>query len=722
MRIWITVSEPADGSRDVEIEVDGESGPALASHKMDARPEAVAEVAAVMNRFEQNKSAAGDVKAIGHQLFDHLLGTAAWDAILAAADRRGTRSIELALAWPAGEHALNRLPWEAMHDGTHFICGHQRLCVAVTRIVTDADQTLCAAPVPAPVRVLFVLGCDLSNRDIRNGTEVLGLLRDAERGAGAIDPLVVDNASLDRLTAACARFQPQIVHIVSHGTLKTGGSGIVRLKADDGHNGEATAEDLLGAFAAADELPRLAVLTGCDTAASGEHMDSLAAALVKGGVPKAIGMAGRISDRVSRLFARRFGAALNAGECLVEAMAHGRRAGLRSQADAAADEPAWAMPSIYLAPSVPSDHAPVDAGAQTAVFERIDRYDLRQDPVFCGRQSFLRLFDRLLDPNDQLQVAIGYADDQHGLGKTRLLHEFARQALRGGNVVVMIDDDGNTPQLPKTQVALAAKLAREITETRRRFELAIPEQSMLIAELAAIFDKQCSFVGAASDDARAARVFGFLGALPVKSKGFAIDDDALRIALTADLAALAADARSSADESVGEGSQAVVILGGIGEWGEAASTLLDVLLQPSGLGTTNDPVPVFAVGSHAEIGTLLRGSKVEGKSWARTLRLAPFKQDEATLAYQTVLLHPRATAEEDEIIPFSNLVYTPTRGHEATWHEKFSAYIGGVPAKLSTDTFYAIASSLSDGPTLVADNDVAALASYADELAAEQGS
>lgn len=713
MRVLVEVSPPVEDSRQVELRLD--SGDLIASHAMKASPGEAHAAAEMLQRLEQDKTQAGDVLQLGRHLFDCLLGGSAWTAVVDAAASRGDGVVELALAWPAGEHDLNRLPWEAMHDGSGFIGGHRELCVAVTRIVTDAEQTKCGPPAPAPARVLFVLGSDLSDRDIRNGTEVIGLLRDAERGDGAIDPYVLDEASLELLAEACTRFDPDIVHVVGHGQLRQDGTPVVRLGGDASHDGWTTAEDLLGALTTPSGLPRLVLLTGCDSSASGKHMDSLAAALVKGGVPKAIGMAGKISDPVCRLFVRRFGSALNAGEAIVEAMAHGRRAGLRRQNASAADNPSWALPSIYLAPSVPPDHAPVDVSAQAAVLRRIEWYDLRQDPVFCGRRPFMRLFDNLLDPADQLQVLMAYAEDGRRVGKTRMLHELAGRALRRGHVVVMIDDVGNDPELPKTQLEIGVYLLRAIVKARLAFGLEIPPHGALIDELIEISDDEAELdLEPLSSQQRAIRLLSFLG----KRSGD-IDGEALRLAIAADLAQLIADARAAPDDdSVGAASQAVVILGGLGKWDEAATTLLDTLLGPAGLGSPDERVPVFAVGSRADwAGERLRTHpKLDGKPWAVVKELGAFGKDEAALAYQWVLLHPRTTVKTK----YSDLVYTPMSGYEDSWHEEFDDCICGIPGKFDEDMFYAVAKALSRGHILAADDDARALAAYAEQLALER--
>ncbi len=78
-----------------------------------------------------------------------------------------------------------------MHDGTTSLAMHGQLTVAITRVLgtrSDADNGGERAgkmePVPAPPRVLFVIGTEFRDPEIRAGIDVLGVLRGAERAGG----------------------------------------------------------------------------------------------------------------------------------------------------------------------------------------------------------------------------------------------------------------------------------------------------------------------------------------------------------------------------------------------------------------------------------------------------------------------------------------------------------------------------------------------------------
>jgi CHAT domain len=728
MRVVVSVSAVEGGVRKVDVRLGTPTGRQLANHEMETMAEAPGirptegnlspredprgdlargdGLTELMERLDKEGARQGDVEAIGHYLFLCLLGGSAWSAIVAAAAEGDEREVELALRWPAGENDLNRLYWEAMHDGTAFLGVNPSLSVAVTRIVEDAVSTKAPAKVPAPARVLFAIGAGLDTDAVRPGAEVIGLLRDAERGEGAIDALVVDEVSLSRLTAECERFQPHIVHFVGHGELGDDG-GEVRLRDENGAGFDwVDAERLLTAVTAGG-MPELVVLTGCETAAAGEHMDSLAAQLVRGGVPAAIGMAGRIADPVCRLFSRNFGRALNTGESLTAAMTHGRRAGLQQQHARPGDDPAWAYPSIYLAPSVPPNFALVDRDAGSAVLTRVANYGLVQDPVFCGRLRFTQLFERLLDGDDRLEVLVAYAEEDGRLGKTRLLHELAGKALRAGHVVVMVDDTGGDPsKLPKSAAELAVEMVKEIVKARQRFGLEVPAESAVVARLAEARGVELDLAALAADQ-RAPRLLSFLGAC--EEEKVKVDGDALRSALSIDLVQLIEEARVTC-EAVGEHSRAVVVLGGIGNWGDAAELLCGRMLDASGLGTPDEHVPVFLSSSLEDprkdvIDDTQRNAS--GKAWIHCEPLLRFREGEDTLAYQWILLHPR------DLYPASKHVYTPalaTKGRDV-WGP-FRRTVKGVPGKCDEEDFYGVAETLYEVEWMTVDDDEAALDNY----------
>lgn len=727
----------ADGVRDVHVRLD--SGRLIGSHSMKqlsgsprvapcdsnlpahhephggvARDEE--KLGQLMERFEIDGLEKNDVELLGRYLFDCLLGKKIWEKVIAETAKREVKVVELALSWGAEEYDLHRLSWEAMHDGSDFLGVHPDLVVAVVRLVKDAKQDR-TDPHPAPAKVLFAIGADLNDPDIRPGAEVIGLLRGVERDGFPIDSLIVDKVTISSLGEACRRFNPHIVHFVSHGKInEESGSGEIKLQRDEAdESGWFTAAKLLDALRMGDAPPSTVVLTGCESAAAGEHMDSLAAELVKGGIPTVIGMAGKVADPVCRLFSRKFGIALSNGERLVEAMTHGRRAGLMQQRHGAADDFAWALPSIYLAPTVPVDHAPIDITRSSATVERIAAYGLWRQPVFCGRQGLGRLFDRLFDDRDDLQVLVAYAKTDEALGKTRLLHEFAQRALWAGHVIVMIDDDVGDPRvLPSSSLQLAAWLLEAIGKARVNFGLDEMFDSRILAELIDLTGED-PHLDQQPENGRRTRLHRSLGRWKAAKENGDAFKHGLREALIEDLKQLMTEVRALGDDSIGERSHPVLVLGGIGHWGDAAELLCQELMGPKGLGEQAMPVPVFATCSFEDAaGSMLKDERdmASRRPWVRFEELKPFEDDEDTLAYQWVLLHPWSEYE------YGELAYAPDRyvDQAEIWQELFKEKVGGIPGGINTPDFYDLAHVLHRTKYFVGADDDEILAQYVDQL------
>lgn len=744
--IEVTAADRAD-IHEVSLRMDRVGGPALGSHSMRSLPaepwvqpmggnvpaagEPHAGIvagedarAALARRLGEGKLENGDVTLLGRYLFDALIGRGGWTRILESADERNAEWLELALAWPGGAGNLHQARWEAMHSGDWFLGAHRRLPVAITRVVTDANAPE-PSPVPAPARVLFVLGRELRQRKILAGAEVLGLLRDAERGEGAIDSAILEGATLDTLERKCRRFRPDIVHFVGHGRVTRAGRGQIELSGDEGQDDSwVGADELLGALGAPDRLPSVVILTGCESAAAGAQMDSLAAGLVRGGIPCAIGMAGKISDPVCRLFSRGVVAALNEGRPLVDGLTHGRRAGLQRQPNTAADELSWALPSVCMSPEVGAGFTLVDVSRSSAALSRLRERNLIHEPVFCGRRHLTQWFDELLDPDRALNVLVAYADERgrrlsepEQLGKTRLLHEFVGSALRGGHLVVMIDDWGRDDSiLPRTADSLAIQLLQEMCRVRREVGLDPPVDSVLLAQLREYHDASID-LGAIEDDAVAwARLDGFCGECEdeqLERNAEAAMGASLRSALSCDLVRLIDEARAAGDPSIDAHSRLVVAFGGIGRWGAMTGSILEMLFSSYGLGEKDEPIAVVATCALHEAEERVKDAeeKAGPLPYIRYAPLKRFDEEEDTLAYRWVLMHPRS----DKAVLGDLEAYVPSPDspdEEKILRAKLRRYIKGIPGRFEQDIFKAVVESLHNEGVLAKADDEALLAEY----------
>lgn len=740
MRVLIGVTpRPADGW---DVHVTEHGGGPIARHEMEAgaerpyvRPAGSTsidpDVVAASERLADGRPAAGDVLTVGRHLFDSLVGATAWNAIGRRLSQSRDKRLELALSWEGGEGRLQSLNWEAMHDGSTFLAGTPPpLSVSITRIVADAEfEGRKHRSVEPPIRVLFVIGSDLADERVRAGAEIMGLLRKIELERGAISSSVLQSANPESLARRVRRFHPHIVHFISHGQIGAKGEGELLLRPP---GGKRTDPDLpVGADALLEAMyteeqghPLLAVLTGCDsgTITSDEktlqnaHIAPLAAELVKRGIPAVVGMTGRVADRACRLFTRQFGAVLTSGKPLVDALAKGRAGGLLDAAERPANSLDWALPALYLARDLDPDYAPVKETAISVVLERIDRYSLIDAPVFCGRRRFMELFEDLIAP-DGIEVLAVHTDGRRpGIGKTRLIHEMTRHALRSGHVPVLLRaavQEGE--RRPTTVGRLAAEMLWAIIETRQAFDLGFPIESELLRKLEAAGRPEDVIDFAHLDPAlHESRFAEFI----VRDRGDLHPREMLP-ALSVDLTRLIADARAVEDDpTVGAESRAIVLIEGVDRWdfsaGAAAETLLSAFRRSHALGTVREPVPVVytcALGDVAQDRLDAERQRSFSEPWNHWEPLAEFDEGgEDRVAYQWVLLNPRP-----EMGPLAEKVYVP-RDLDDSWIKQYRISVAGFPGNMANVLFYAIAGALEQGNILVGDDERQAWNHYLSQL------
>ena len=414
-----------------------------------------------------------DVEVFGRYLSATLLGPEGWQAINAYAP---SQLIELALCFDPSAKDLARLPWEMMYGSSNFLIAEPQRLVAITRIVADCPHT--ANPLSSPLKVLFVVGSDLSDDRIRPGAEYLGLLRrlEAERILNFQSRILLAASILD-LEDEIKRWQPSVVHFICHGDAR----GFLELTTEDERERQPrqqfSAQALLPILQAGGLRP-LVVLNACYSGAAAQEAVPLAAELVQGGIPIVVAMAGRVADRACRFFTRRFYEALLQQESLVAATAEGRRAGFVQPGNPQASID-WIFPTVFLAEQV-SPQVSITQNPQSnwdQLRDIADRYHiLKEPPVFCDRITFIEAFQRLLSekaPYTVLAVearAAAFAQDSKPqYGKTRLLQELAARAVRDGHIPCLLSLPKDEKP-PATPMDLAQSFIEAILTTYERFQ------------------------------------------------------------------------------------------------------------------------------------------------------------------------------------------------------------------------------------------------------------
>ena len=634
----------------------------------------------------------------GRYLFETLIGTAAWNAIVSAAAASGARVAELALEWPATDSDLHRLPWEMMRAPSAFLVASRVPRIAITRVV--AGTAAVASQLDLPPRALFVIGTAETDPDIRPGAELLGLLRQLKNQSRAVAPRVLERASPKRLRAVMESFKPQIVHFICHGDLDPKGRGFLELQADDDQpDPRRFGDQLLIDLDVNGQLPQIVVLSACQSGAmlSGQQSAPLAAELVTGGVPIVVAMAGRVSDLACRLFTRRFGEAVIGGEPLLAATAEARRAPF------AAGMPPhksidWAYPAVFVSAAVPAGYAPTPRPAApdpTEIWVR--SYGVDRQPVFCGRQDILADFDRIVGPGDGGVLAV-FGDSE--FGKSRILLELTAGAIRNGHVPFLIGSDSKTWEPPRTIDEFIVELRRSIALACDTFGIDPPDPSQLtlLSPLNIADPKMSSAVKFA------------LGPAPAK-----VTPSAVRHALRADLLDVAARVGTAHQEM--KSGRPIVLLDAIDKYDkELLTELLDgKLIGHFGFGSNPDNrIPTVLTFSVAGPALDFLKSVVETplpRPWLFRYGLNALRADgEDLLAYERVLLHPF----NPNLLPnVSDRAWAVAGDADAAlvtmWRDNFRLLLQGRPKNLTDRILYVSAQIASTANYLREANDEDAL-------------
>jgi hypothetical protein len=639
----------------------------------------------LLRRVRHRCTEGEDVSNYGRWLFECLLAEA-WDAILEHPDVVHERAVELALRWPADAADLHRLVWEAMHDGEGPLAGHPNGVFAITRLVpAEPQQVRHITGIPS---VLFATSVALSDATIRPGAMYMGLLRDLD-AAGLCRARAVAGISADKLRADCARWNPDVVHLVAHGVLLDDDRGALMLHDDEGGNErEADAAALTAALSGGSQLPLAVVLSACNTASPGDQTagvasvaedpsdtSPLAAQLVAHGVPVVSAMAGEVSESACRLYTRKLAASVHQGSPMVDASAHGRRAALvASEAPNANID--WALPALFLAEYLDPAEKLIDATRAIRITGLANDLELRQEPVFIGREDILTMADEAVETNSEIGImAVTAQGSTAGLGGTRLLREIGWRVLRDGHIPLFLGPFQETQNTPTDPRALVHTILSSLVKVTEKMELSPFAPSALLFHMSGSDQRalreaveQAPTPGLARSAVRVA-----LGQLR-KRKGV-LEASIVHDLLADDLDALARRAAEEWGPPFGEHTRTVLLCDNVhnwyapvppqSEWVTGVDFLLH-MLDARGLGRPGRPSPVVLTSS-----TILGAGKTigvwceSGRPGLRVLPLDELTPEEKLIGYQWVLLHPWKNKPAQDTL--FRRVYTPLPTKIASW-------------------------------------------------------
>jgi len=224
---------------------------------------------------------------------------------------------------------LEALPWETLYDGREFIAAGAM--TSLSRLPHGIPPSSDSQPVPLPIRMLAFVSSPLDLPDHQRlqserEQEILFEAVNAPAGQGRLHIDFEDEARLEILENSLKSVY-HILHFTGHGVAPAAGGGLL-LEDAEGKSRRASVGEILQALQKSQSMPRLVVLSGCQTArtlhASGFR--DLARELIRAGVPAVVGMQFSISDEAGLLFAEEFYCDLSEGEPIEKALSAARRA------------------------------------------------------------------------------------------------------------------------------------------------------------------------------------------------------------------------------------------------------------------------------------------------------------------------------------------------------------------------------------------------------------
>ena len=262
------------------------------------------------------------IEAFGEKVFRSLFNGDLLDMYVESVD---SATAQFPICITGGEPA-NLLPWEFMHDGQRFVCTDVGPIFRIPPKMLDARQE----PLPQNLRLLVVATTPV-------GTTSLGWRQELK----IIKELVYSSKielrvaySIEEFRKELLEWRPQIIHMIAHGD-----ANALEFGNEDGDSIRVGGV-LKNLMATSPEAPRLILFNACDSG-------GLAADLVRGRIPLAVGMQFAISDAAGQAFARGFYEYARAGLPLHKAAAWGR---LTIQTDLGDVSREWATPVVYVNP------------------------------------------------------------------------------------------------------------------------------------------------------------------------------------------------------------------------------------------------------------------------------------------------------------------------------------------------------------------------------------
>jgi len=377
-------------------------------------------------------------RALGERLFILWLASC-WDKILA--DLPSGSSSLLVIASESPE--ILNLPWElVLPPGGDFLGIDPRFFI---RRLPRSGKML--APFagelrPRPLRLLFMACAPVDQPTLDYEREEEALFRAVSGQDVAFDSC--DLGTFEELKERVNEFQPHVLHLTGHGTVKDG-KGYFAFEKEDGKADLVTADDLRR-FLAGSEV-QCVFVSGCQSGkAPREALAGVCQALVGAEVPLAVGWAASIADDLATNFARRFYGTLKAGQPVDRALSLARQDAWKTCE--VRSDPSWVLPVLYSATNQrmifdPDQQKPIELPSRPTIIQRaLPGMKEGYAEHFVGRRrEQQRLLPSLKSGDIDLLILTGLG----GSGKSTLATRLARKLETYGFIPIPVSSSKSNP-------------------------------------------------------------------------------------------------------------------------------------------------------------------------------------------------------------------------------------------------------------------------------------
>ncbi|MBP7765122.1 MAG: CHAT domain-containing protein [Syntrophaceae bacterium] len=242
---------------------------------------------------------------------------------------------------------LADLPWEFLYVPSRDVFLAQSPKTPIVRYL-EMPEAIEPLAVDLPLRVLVMISSPADFACLDVAREKANILE-------ALDPLVregkvlirfLEDAGLATLRRVLRNESYHVFHFIGHGGFSEQiDEGVLVLEDEEGRSYQANAHRISTALQGGDFPPRLIVLNACEGARAGKSdpYASVAATLVRHGIPAVVAMQFAITDEAAAIFASEFYSALAEGLPVDTALAEARNVIYLKPNDVE-----WGTPVLYM--------------------------------------------------------------------------------------------------------------------------------------------------------------------------------------------------------------------------------------------------------------------------------------------------------------------------------------------------------------------------------------